>query len=148
MRTKDRLFTLVSKSSECKFRCTVAEDWLYVRDARPYITCCICYQIYTHPLMLVCQHSFCLECLAKCCTEERQESISCPLCRQITFFPSGLLSKIPKNLMIIQMMAASGLEDRNLSNEDITKILRRHRQTSIVVIMDSSDDDSSIFITD
>lgn len=54
-----------------------------------YLTCSICYEVYTNPRRLLCDHSYCLTCILdygrKCAGSGK---LSCPICRNETSCPA------------------------------------------------------------
>eukprot|EP00062_Callorhinchus_milii_P000363 gi/632934294/ref/XP_007906601.1/ PREDICTED: E3 ubiquitin/ISG15 ligase TRIM25-like [Callorhinchus milii] len=53
-------------------------------DLEDDLTCSICLEIYTNPVILNCKHSFCRSCIEDLCQEQDSSTSSCPLC-QATF---------------------------------------------------------------
>eukprot|EP00794_Sanderia_malayensis_P017619 gene17619-19373_t len=65
-------------------------------------TCCICLSSYEDPAMLSCGHSCCRKCLEEILQlagpNSKQSTISCPICRKITFFKGKkTLRSLPSN---------------------------------------------------
>merc|ERR1711917_200766 len=87
------------------------------------LRCKICCSVYTHPLVLHCAHTFCLQCIAKSCKSNYQDDIDCPVCRSKVQFPRGVLSKLPKNHLLLDLMESVGLKDRCLNQKQIHTIL-------------------------
>ena len=56
------------------------------------LTCSICYDRFTDPKLLTCQHKFCLDCIRNVTPEH---VIKCPLCRQYTELPDGGVDILP-----------------------------------------------------
>ena len=52
-----------------------------------------------------------------------QDSIDCPICRSKVQFPRGVLSKLPKNHLLLDLMESVGLKDRLLNQKQIHTIL-------------------------
>jgi len=92
------------------------------------LKCKVCYDVLTHPLALPCAHTFCLQCIAKSCRSNYQDSIDCPVCRFKIEFPRGVLSKLPKNYLVLELMETVGLKDRVLNQEQIDVILTDTKQ--------------------
>merc|ERR1711917_86731 len=92
------------------------------------LRCKICCSVYTHPLVLHCAHTFCLQCIAKSCKSNYQDDIDCPVCRSKVQFPRGVLSKLPKNHLLLDLMESVGLKDRCLNQKQIHTILTDTKQ--------------------
>lgn len=103
-----------------------------------------------HPLMLPCQHTFCLECLARSCIYEFQTNIGwfskseicliseineetftdCPLCRSNATFPAGVITNFPSHQIILKLMSLVGKGDQKLERAKVEEILERtHQET-------------------
>uniref|UniRef100_UPI0037E77D47 nuclear factor 7, brain-like n=1 Tax=Semicossyphus pulcher TaxID=241346 RepID=UPI0037E77D47 len=75
------------------------------------LTCPVCQDIFTHPVVLSCSHSFCEDCLQSWWTEKQIQV--CPLCRE-----GALSSHPPRNLALKNLCEAFLLErDRQASGE-------------------------------
>ena len=60
--------------------------------------CSICTEEFTHPRLLECRHTFCLQCLRRCAEGKRcGEVIACPICRQESVIPSGGMVNLERN---------------------------------------------------
>jgi len=60
--------------------------------------CSICTEVYTHPRLLECRHTFCLQCLEQYAEDkEYGENVSCPVCRQSTDIPHGGMVNLERN---------------------------------------------------
>merc|ERR1711917_101539 len=108
------------------------------------LRCKICCSVYTHPLVLHCAHTFCLQCIAKSCKSNYQDDIDCPVCRSKVQFPRGVLSKLPKNHLLLDLMESVGLKDRCLNQKQIHTILTdtKQRRYTIYDTSSSSEDES------
>ena len=63
------------------------------------VTCDKCDKFYVDPRMLLCLHSFCLECLEKELeTQETQSSLHCPSCKEKVTLTENGVSDIPRDL--------------------------------------------------
>ena len=69
-------------------------------DRRENLTCAICMDIFDHPKLLPCSHTFCLECLEDL-TSSNAQSFSCPICRELTRVPPGGVSAFKNNFYIL-----------------------------------------------
>jgi hypothetical protein len=98
-------------------------------DAKELITCGICTSVYRHPLMLPCQHTFCFQCIVKSCRENYQDSLACALCMQLVTFPRGVITKLPKNHVILELLEKSGYKNGLILNQkQIHQILTDNKQ--------------------
>lgn len=52
--------------------------------------CAICLAAYQHPKVLSCSHTFCQQCIKIFLDNDRNDTIKCPLCRQLTSVPKGV----------------------------------------------------------
>ena len=52
-----------------------------------------------------------------------QTSIDCPTCQSKTQFPFGMVSKLPKNIVLLDLMETVGIKDRSLDQKQILDIL-------------------------
>ena len=66
-----------------------------------HVTCPVCYQLYTDPKVLPCQHSYCLECLSKL---EKNKQVMCPECRTIAQVPDGGIGEFKTNFLINRLV--------------------------------------------
>ncbi|XP_026162813.1 E3 ubiquitin-protein ligase TRIM39-like [Mastacembelus armatus] len=105
------------------------------------LSCSICHDIFKDPVLLLCSHSFCKNCLQGWWREkERRE---CPVCRR-----KSLLSDLPCNLALKNLCeafllerdqgASSGSEDLcGLHSEKLRLFCLDHKQPVCVVCRDS-----------
>ena len=70
------------------------------QDRRENLTCAICRDIFDHPKLLPCSHTFCLKCLVGL-TSSNAQSLSCPICRELTLVPPGGVSALKNNTCIL-----------------------------------------------
>ena len=70
------------------------------QDRRENLTCAICMDIFDHPKLLPCSHTFCLKCLVGL-TSSNAQSLSCPICRELTLVPPGGVSALKNNTYIL-----------------------------------------------
>ncbi|XP_028665421.2 RING finger protein 223 [Erpetoichthys calabaricus] len=73
------------------------------------LECSICFSqfnnIFRAPKMLQCQHTFCLECLARMNVKsDNPQAIQCPLCRSLTSLPTLGLPKLDTNVTILSYL--------------------------------------------
>ncbi len=59
-------------------------------------TCPICQDIFSHPKVLACGHSFCLECL-RAMAPRGTSHVKCPLCGRPSTIPNGDIYELPTN---------------------------------------------------
>nr|XP_046241743.1 RING finger protein 208 [Scatophagus argus] len=81
-------------------------------DTSPDLECSICFSqfnnIFRCPKMLQCQHTFCLECLARINVKSAQPStIQCPLCRSFTPLPSLGLPRLATDSNVLSYLPAA-----------------------------------------
>ena len=71
------------------------------------MTCSICVEEAIDPRPLTCQHTYCLQCLKKyIATKETQDSVECPVCRQLCQFPNGNVEDLPASFLYSQLKDA------------------------------------------
>ncbi|XP_077864397.1 tripartite motif-containing protein 2-like [Saccoglossus kowalevskii] len=63
------------------------------------LTCQLCFEVYTDPKLLPCQHSFCEICLEKWVQTKRGQ-LSCPCCRATCPLPDDGVKCLPRNIML------------------------------------------------
>ncbi|KAM9324289.1 E3 ubiquitin-protein ligase RNF183-like [Gastrophryne carolinensis] len=68
--------------------------------------CPICFGTYDNvfrtPLVLPCNHTFCMECLSKICVFHKEcETFCCPICRAAVTIPVGGIPQLPPNMDIV-----------------------------------------------
>ncbi|XP_069039308.1 RING finger protein 225 [Lepisosteus oculatus] len=78
-------------------------------EVSPDLECAICFSqfnnVFRTPKMLQCQHTFCLECLARMNVKSSQpDTIRCPLCRGLTPLPNLGLPKLDNNPAILSYL--------------------------------------------
>ena len=74
-----------------------------------FLTCTICFEIFSDPKILSCLHTFCRNCLEKHLEKQNEThtSISCPLCRQLSPLPKGSVSDLKRNFYIQNLIEFS-----------------------------------------
>ncbi|XP_012686013.1 RING finger protein 225 [Clupea harengus] len=78
----------------------------------PDLECAICFSqfdnVFRTPKMLGCNHTFCLECLARMNVKSAQpNSIQCPLCRGFTPLPNLGLPKLATDSTVLSYLPAA-----------------------------------------
>jgi len=79
-----------------------------------FLECRLCSRTYRHPKMLICQHTFCADCLEAHYEMDEQErpyrfllshnrDLSCPSCRCRTPLPTGGISRLPDNFLVANL---------------------------------------------
>uniref|UniRef100_H3B9S2 Ring finger protein 183 n=2 Tax=Latimeria chalumnae TaxID=7897 RepID=H3B9S2_LATCH len=113
----------------------------------PEADCAICWSRYDNtfrtPKQLECQHSFCLECLARmslaAVAEQTAGRLPCPLCRHPTVLDTGqLITDLPTNSSILNQLKLEPnhiiLEDGRLYYKDSQKSRFFLRQPTIYTL--------------
>ncbi|ESO09930.1 hypothetical protein HELRODRAFT_72857, partial [Helobdella robusta] len=90
-----------------------------------FLVCPLCSELYKHPKVLTCLHTFCCECLENYYEMEEQErpyrfllynrAISCPICRQKSELPTGGIGRFPENFLVENL--SNVIKKRMPSNE-------------------------------
>ena len=71
------------------------------------LTCSICTELIDDPRMLLCQHTFCCNCLVKYLeTKAIKDKLECPICRQWCSIPNGNVDELPVSLTFNQLKDA------------------------------------------
>ncbi|XP_011405114.1 PREDICTED: E3 ubiquitin-protein ligase TRIM71-like [Amphimedon queenslandica] len=77
------------------------------------MTCEVCSEYYTDPLMLPCLHSFCKKCLIK--AKEKQgsadTSLKCPTCDTCVNLPDGNIEGLTQNLWLAQQVKEESVKN-------------------------------------
>ena len=83
------------------------------------MTCEVCSEHYTDPLMLPCLHSFCKKCLIK--AKEKQgsadTSLKCPTCDTSVNLPDGKIEGLTQNLWLVQQVKEASVKDKMSKKE-------------------------------
>lgn len=78
------------------------------------LECLVCREPYSGarpPKLLGCQHAFCAVCLKLLlCVQDDAWSVLCPLCRQVTAVPGGLVCTLRDQESVLARLARPGLE--------------------------------------
>ena len=86
------------------------------------MTCEVCSEYYTDPLMLPCLHSFCKKCLIK--AKEKQggpdTSLKCPTCDTSVNLPDGKIEGLTQNLWFEHKSKEASIKKKILSKEVIS----------------------------
>ena len=80
-----------------------------------FLECRLCSRTYRHPKMLVCQHTFCADCLETHYEMDEQDrpyrfllshnrDLSCPCCRARTPLPTGGIWRLPDNFLVANLV--------------------------------------------
>ncbi|XP_061182527.1 E3 ubiquitin-protein ligase TRIM56-like [Saccostrea echinata] len=71
-----------------------------------FLTCAICYELFTEPKTLSCLHNFCESCLETFVQKSSEKNhLSCPICREFTPLPSQTVSSLKTNFIFKEMVA-------------------------------------------
>ncbi|XP_019850417.1 PREDICTED: E3 ubiquitin-protein ligase TRIM71-like [Amphimedon queenslandica] len=85
------------------------------------VTCVVCSEYYTDPLMLPCLHSFCKKCILK--AKEKQggagPSLKCPSCDTGIDLPDGKIEGLTQNLWFEHESKEASIKKKICSNEAI-----------------------------
>ncbi|KAL0979843.1 hypothetical protein UPYG_G00190550 [Umbra pygmaea] len=81
-------------------------------EGAPDLECSICFSqfnnVFRTPKMLQCQHTFCLECLARMNVKSiKPDTIQCPLCRGLTPLPELGLPKLTTDPAVLSYLPAA-----------------------------------------
>lgn len=79
-----------------------------------FLECRLCSRTYRHPKMLVCQHTFCADCLEAHYEMDEQDrpyrfllshnrDLLCPCCRARTPLPTGGIWRLPDNFLVANL---------------------------------------------
>ena len=86
------------------------------------VTCVVCSEYYTDPLMLPCLHSFCKKCILK--AKEKQggasPSLKCPSCDTGINLPDGKIEGLTQNLWFEHISKEASTKKKICSNEAIS----------------------------
>ena len=86
------------------------------------MTCEVCSEYYTDPLMLPCLHSFCKKCLIK--AKEKQggpdTSLKCPTCDTSVNLPDGKIEGLTQNLWFEHKSKEASIKKKIVSKEAIS----------------------------
>ena len=99
-----------------------------VKMSSQLLECGLCLDIYHDPRILLCGHTFCLNCLQKQSNaQEERMSLSCALCRSPWSAPDNDIRKLMKNIVIdslvssqsIQNVKKCSLDDNEVGHENV-----------------------------
>ena len=86
------------------------------------MTCEVCSEYYTDPLMLPCLHSFCKKCLIE--AKEKQggpdTSLKCPTCDTSVNLPDGKIEGLTQNLWFEHKSKEASIKKKIVSKEEIS----------------------------
>uniref|UniRef100_UPI0037E84777 E3 ubiquitin-protein ligase TRIM39-like n=1 Tax=Semicossyphus pulcher TaxID=241346 RepID=UPI0037E84777 len=105
------------------------------------LCCSVCHDIFKHPVVLSCSHSFCKACLQSWWTEKQTQE--CPICKRRSSKPEPISSLVLKNLceaFLLQrdQRASSDSEALcSLHSEKLRLFCLDHQQPACVVCRDS-----------
>ncbi len=65
------------------------------------LTCCVCLELFKHPLMLPCTHNLCRHCIQGLTNNDVLSSFNCPKCRfEVSFDQNKGTDSLPRNLAL------------------------------------------------
>ena len=78
------------------------------------MTCAVCSEYYTDPLMLPCLHSFCKKCIIKPKEKEGSPdtSLKCPTCDTIIPLPDSKFEDLTQNLWLAQQVREASIKNK------------------------------------
>ena len=89
--------------------------------AQDYLTCSICWNVFTDPKMLSCGHSFCTQCLhdyiKSVVKSKARDGFHCPICRntyKIEAEPEDVVNSFSPDITSIRILQAIGLDGTRL----------------------------------
>ncbi|TKS92056.1 Tripartite motif-containing protein 35 Hemopoietic lineage switch protein 5 [Collichthys lucidus] len=88
------------------------------------LTCPVCYDIFTDPVLLSCSHSFCRSCLKRCWDTGLRE---CPVCRK-----RAPKSSAPSNLALKNVCEAVLQDELSLTLKNLQDKLDSHKRIQII----------------
>ena len=104
--------------------------------AQDYLTCSICWNVFTDPKMLSCGHSFCKQCLhdyiKSVVRSKIRDGFDCPICRntyQIEAEPEDVVNSFSPDITSIRILQAIGLDGTRLKTvaENSEETLKKER---------------------
>ena len=78
-------------------------DVLKSMDTEEQTTCPVCLEVFSHPKLLPCFHTFCAECIRRV---QSDSAVVCPLCRKTCMLNEEDLNSLPPNYFIEAMIKA------------------------------------------
>lgn len=93
------------------------------------LSCPICFDIFSDPVVLSCSHSFCRACLQRWWSERRRDA--CPLCKEISSFRSP-----PCNLALKNLCETFTLERRKNPPKEPEDLCSLHAETLKLFCLD------------
>ena len=86
------------------------------------MTCEVCSEYYTDPLMLPCLHSFCKKCLIKAIEQQGgpDTSLKCPTCDTSVNLPDGKIEGLTQNLWFEHKSKEASIKKKIVSKEAIS----------------------------
>uniref|UniRef100_A0A3B1ILX9 Tripartite motif containing 105 n=1 Tax=Astyanax mexicanus TaxID=7994 RepID=A0A3B1ILX9_ASTMX len=107
---------------------------------REDLTCCICYELFTEPVMLGCMHHFCKRCISTYWRSLRGP-VSCPQCRQefpnkhfqTNYLVAGLVEKVKATssngyLKNLQRQLKNSLDSQKSRKEEFITMIRKDEE--------------------
>ena len=90
-------------------------------NTKSEVTCDICSESYTDPLMLRCLHSFCKKCLIKRKEEQGASDgcLRCPTCNTSTPLSNGRVQGLTQNCWLAHQVKVAALKDKMSSEKNV-----------------------------
>ena len=110
----------------------MANIQLLVNEVKDITECPICTELFRHPKMLPCFHTFCLNCIEQYCKDKDVgDTMPCPMCPRDFVVPIGGLSKLSVNFFIDRLVAVqSASEIKKESDSDVCLLGKQSRVTA------------------
>ena len=88
---------------------------MFVDTMSQNLTCQLCSQLYTDPLMLPCLHSFCKNCLVEL-TKIQDTVVTCPSCNENSTIPQLGVTNFPHNFVLAQCVEEERMKNKLASS--------------------------------